>query len=339
MSEQLRSMESTAPLIDAFGRRITYLRLSVTDRCDLRCAYCMPEDAAFAPKASILSLEELEAVARAFIARGVRKIRLTGGEPLARRNVMSLVEGLSQYLHEGLDELTLTTNGTQLQKYARPLFNAGIRRINVSIDSLNAAVFASIARRDVLREVLAGIDAALSVGHKVKINTVALKDRNVDEVPALIEWAHARGMEITLIEVMPLGDTGEDRSRQFVPLSVVRAGLERRWTLIEDGHRSGGPARYVRVGETGGRLGFITPLTANFCDGCNRVRVACTGELYMCLGHQRRVDLKAALREGGEEALSSALDQAMARKPRGHDFDAARPSAGGVDRFMSATGG
>ncbi|NWG91926.1 MAG: GTP 3',8-cyclase MoaA [Parvularculaceae bacterium] len=328
------------PLIDGFGRRVTYLRLSVTDRCDLRCAYCMSERPEFAPKAGVLSLEELESVARAFIARGVRKIRLTGGEPLARRNVMSLVEGLSQYLANGaLDELTLTTNGTQLDRFVEALRHAGVRRINVSLDTLDRAKFAAIARRDAVDRVLAGIDAALKAGLAVKINTVALKDRNLDEIPTLIEWAHERGMELTLIEVMPLGEVGEDRSDQFAPLRDVESALKRRWTLEADDHRTGGPARYVRVKETGGRLGFITPLTANFCDGCNRVRVTCTGELFMCLGRQGRVDLKAALRTGGAPALNEALDLAMARKPLGHEFDAARPGAGAVSRFMSATGG
>ncbi len=329
-----------APLIDAFGRRISYLRLSVTDRCDLRCAYCMSERPAFLPKSDILTLEELEAVARAFIARGVRKIRLTGGEPLARRNVMSLIEGLSQYLLDGaLDELTLTTNGTQLEKYAGALADAGVRRLNVSLDTLDRAKFAAIARRDALDRVLAGIDAAQAAGLKIKINTVALKDRNLDEIPALIEWAHQRRMDLTLIEVMPLGEVEEDRQDQFAPLSEVRRSLEARWTLVADDFRTGGPAHYVTVRETGGRIGFITPLTANFCDGCNRVRVTCSGELYMCLGQQRRVDLKSALRDGGEDAVSRALDEAMARKPLGHDFKAANPAAGAVPRFMAATGG
>jgi cyclic pyranopterin phosphate synthase len=340
MPQDAAALEGRTPLIDGFGRTITYLRLSVTDRCDLRCTYCMSERPEFTPKANVLSLEELEIVARAFIARGVRKIRLTGGEPLARRNIVSLVEGLSQYVSSGdLDEVTLTTNGTQLANFASSLKEAGVRRVNVSLDTLDRAKFAAIARRDALERVLAGIDAALAAGLAVKINAVALKDRNLDEIPSLIEWAHERGMELTLIEVMPLGDVGEEREGQFAPLRDVRSALEKRWTLEPDDHRTGGPARYVRVRETGGRLGFITPLTANFCDGCNRVRVACTGELYMCLGRQARVDLKAALRSGGESALTEALDLAMARKPLGHDFDAARPAAGAVPRFMSATGG
>ncbi len=332
---------SEAPLIDSFGRRITYLRLSVTDRCDLRCAYCMPERPVFAPKSDILSLEELEAVAAAFIERGVRKIRLTGGEPLARRNVISLVEGLSQHLSAGrLEELTLTTNGTQLPAFAGALKDAGVKRLNVSLDTLDRRKFAAIARRDALDKVLTGIDAARAAGLAVKINTVALKGRNLDEIPVLIEWAHGRGMDLTLIEVMPMGEIGEDRSDQFASLSEVRKDLEQRWTLHPDAARTGGPARYVRVKETGGRLGFITPLTENFCEGCNRVRVTCAGELFMCLGQQLRVDLKAALRAGGRAALSAALDDAMVRKPKGHDFMVpARGDRPATPRLMSATGG
>lgn len=333
--------KSGAPLIDRYGRRIAYLRLSVTDRCDLRCTYCMSESPEFAPKSSILSLEELEAVAGAFIDRGVRKIRLTGGEPLGRRNIMHLVDGLSRRLGDGrLEELTLTTNGTQLAKFAGPLRQAGVRRINVSLDTLDRVKFAAIARRDALDRVIAGIDAAQAEGIAVKINTVALKDRNLDEIPALIEWAHGRDMDLTLIEVMPLGEVEEDRSDQFAPLSDLRRRLEKRWTMTPDDHRTGGPARYVRVKETGGRIGFITPLTENFCGGCNRVRVTCSGELFMCLGQQGRVDLRAALRGGGPRALSEALDEAMQLKPRGHDFAILKNGAGGaVPRFMSATGG
>jgi cyclic pyranopterin phosphate synthase len=329
------------PLIDSFGRVITYLRLSVTDRCDLRCTYCMTESPEFAPKASILTLEELEAISLAFIARGVRKIRLTGGEPLGRRNIMRLVEGLSAPLRDGrLDELTLTTNGTQLSKYAEALKATGMERVNVSLDTLDRVKFAAIARRDALDRVLEGISAAQAAGLKVKINTVALKDRNLGEIPRLIEWAHGRGMDLTLIEVMPLGEVEEDRADQFVPLSSVRKDLERRWTLAPDNHRTGGPARYARIAETGGRIGFITPLTANFCDGCNRVRVTCSGELFMCLGRQQRIDLRAALREGGEGAVSAALDDAMRLKPLGHDFESVyKGTAAPPRRFMSVTGG
>lgn len=328
-------------LIDSYGRLITYLRLSVTDRCDLRCTYCMSESPEFAPKASILTLEELEEISLAFVERGVRKIRLTGGEPLGRRNIMRLVEGLSAPLRDGrLDELTLTTNGTQLAKYADALKAAGVRRINVSLDTLDRVKFAAIARRDALSRVLEGIDAAQAAGLKVKINTVALKDRNLDEIPLLIEWAHGRGMDLTLIEVMPLGEVEEDRADQYVPLSSVRKDFERRWTLAPVEHRTGGPARYVRVAETGGRIGFITPLTANFCDGCNRVRVTCSGELFMCLGRQQKIDLRAALREGGEGAISAALDEAMRLKPKGHDFENVyKGTVTPPRRFMSVTGG
>ena len=330
-----------APLVDTFGRRISYLRLSVTDRCDLRCAYCMPESPVFLPKASILSLEELEAIARAFVKRGVRKIRLTGGEPLGRRNIMSLVEGLSTLLESGdLGELTLTTNGTQLSRYAGALKAAGVQRINVSLDTLDRAKFAEIARADALPRVLEGIDAALAEGLKIKINAVALKGRNIDELPGLIAWAHARGMDLTLIEVMPIGEVEENRADQFTPLSDVRKMLEARWTLTAEDHRTGGPARYVRVKETGGRLGFITPLTANFCDGCNRVRVTCSGELFMCLGRRNKVDLRAALREGGEAAVFAALDEAMRLKPHGHEFERVyRGEEEAPTRFMSTTGG
>ncbi len=339
MADGARQVERS--LIDSFGRRITYLRLSVTDRCDLRCTYCMPENAEFSPKASILTLEELEAISLEFIARGVRKIRLTGGEPLGRRNIMKLVEALARPLEEGrLDELTLTTNGTQLAKYAGALKAAGVRRINVSLDTLDRVKFAAIARRDALAFVLDGIDAALAAGIAVKINTVALKDRNLDELPHLIEWAHRRGMDLTLIEVMPLGEVEEDRADQFAPLSEIRKDLERRWTLTPDAHRTGGPSRYVRVAQTGGRIGFIAPLTANFCDGCNRVRVTCSGELFMCLGRQQRIDLRAALRAGGEGAMSAALDDAMRLKPLGHDFENIyKGAAPPPRRFMSATGG
>lgn len=332
--------DGAAPLIDGFGRRITYLRLSVTDRCDLRCSYCMAEDARFEPKAGVLTLEELEQVAAAFIARGVRKLRLTGGEPLVRRDIMRLVEALSRRLGGGLDELTLTTNATQLAAYAQKLKDCGVERVNVSLDTLDPTTFARITRRDALAKTLDGIDAALAAGLAVKINTVALKDANLAEIPALIEWAHGRGMELTLIEVMPMGEVDADRFDQYAPLSDLRRDLEARWTLEPLERRTGGPAHYVRVRETGGRLGFITPLTNNFCDGCNRVRVTCTGQLYMCLGQEDRADLRAALRAGGPQALDAALDAAMARKPKGHDFLVERKGASPASpRFMSATGG
>src|SRR6187551_1128233 len=270
-----------APLVDPFRRAITYLRVSVTDRCDFRCVYCMSENMSFLPKQDLLTLEELDRLCGAFVARGVRKLRLTGGEPLVRRGIMTLVRSLSRHIGDGLDELTLTTNGSQLPKYAAELADCGIKRINVSLDTLDADKFRAITRWGELDKVLAGIDAAQAAGLKVKINAVALKGVNEDEFPALLEWAHGRGMELTLIEVMPLGDVGEGRLDQYIPLSIVRARLGERFTLTDIDYRTGGPARYVNVAETGGRLGFITPLTHNFCESCNRVRVTCTGTLYM----------------------------------------------------------
>jgi len=332
-----------APLTDSFGRTVSYLRVSVTDRCDLRCVYCMPERMAFLPKAEVLSLEELERLAGAFIRRGVRKIRLTGGEPLVRRGIMGLIERLGARTGTmggaDLDEVTLTTNGTQLVRFAHDLYRAGVRRINVSLDTLDAATFARIARRDQLGDVLAGIDAALAAGLKIKINTVALKDDNAHEIPALIQFAHARGMDACLIETMPLGEVDEERTDQYLSLAKMRAELESFWRLTDLPDRTGGPARYVRVEETGGRLGFITPLSHNFCESCNRVRVTCTGRLYTCLGREDGADLRAPLRASNEDAL---LDEAIARavgaKPKGHDFviERHRPA---VARFMSETGG
>lgn len=342
-SEELAGRSNGARLVDGFGRHISYLRLSVTDRCDLRCAYCLPERAVFQPKREILTLEELEVVAREFVGRGVNKIRLTGGEPLVRRDVMQFIARVGGLLEEsGLKELTLTTNGTMLAQYAGDLVKAGVRRINVSLDTLDPQKFAALTRRDALPQVLAGIDAALGAGLNVKINTVALKDFNVGETPALIEWAHARGMELTLIEVMPMGEVDAHREDQFVSLADVRRDLERRWTMTPDDHRTGGPARYVRVEETGGRLGFITPLSANFCDGCNRVRVTCSGELFMCLGREGKIDLKRPLRDGGPAALSAAIDEAMRLKPRRHDFNAVYEGAADAEapgRVMALTGG
>jgi cyclic pyranopterin phosphate synthase len=328
-------------LIDRFGRSITYLRLSVTDRCDLRCRYCMPADAHFSPKRDVLTLEELAEVASAFIDRGVAKLRITGGEPLMRKNVLWLFQSLSARLADGaLKELTLTTNGTRLAEFAGALAALGVRRVNVSLDTLDRALFARIARRDALPSVLSGIEAARAAGLAVKINTVALKGDNRGEIPALIEWAHERGMDLTLIEVMPMGEIGEDRLDQYVPLSELRADLGRRWTLVDCAHKTAGPARYTVVKETGGRLGFITPLTHNFCESCNRARLTCTGELYMCLGREDRADLRTALRSGGRQALDAAISEAIARKPRGHDFAINR--RGGepaVARVMAATGG
>ncbi|GGB66095.1 GTP 3',8-cyclase MoaA [Blastomonas aquatica] len=329
------------PLIDSFSRTISYVRLSVTDRCDLRCSYCMPERMQFLPKAEVLTLEELHRLSLAFIARGIRKIRLTGGEPLVRREVMTLINLLGRELGQGLDELTLTTNGTQLTQHADALAAAGVRRINVSLDTLKPELFAQLTRRDALAQVLAGIDAADRAGLKIKINAVALKGLNEDEMPSLIGWAHGRGFDVTLIEVMPLGEVEEDRFDHYLPLTAVRDQLAQRWTLAESPHNSGGPARYVDVAETGGRLGFITPLTNNFCASCNRVRVTATGQIFMCLGQNDQVDLRAALRgDDSDAALDAALDRAIQRKPERHDFHIDAPGAApALARHMSMTGG
>ncbi|MEP6866959.1 MAG: GTP 3',8-cyclase MoaA [Novosphingobium sp.] len=329
------------PLIDQFARQITYLRLSVTDRCDLRCSYCMPEKMQFLPRADVLSLEELHDLALGFIARGITKLRLTGGEPLVRRDMIELVQALGRKLGDGLEELTLTTNGTQLSRFADDLYAAGVRRINVSLDTLDRAQFAQLTRRDELPHVLEGIAAAQAAGLMVKLNTVALKGINEAGIPDLIAWAHGRGMELTLIEVMPLGEVEGDRFDHYLPLSAVRDDLEKRWTLTPDDHRSGGPARYVRVAETGGRLGLITPLTNNFCEGCNRVRVTATGQLFACLGGTEQVDLRAALRsDDPETALSAALDTAMRIKPERHHFRIDQAGAApALARHMSMTGG
>ena len=328
-------------LVDRFGRRITYLRVSVTDRCDFRCTYCMAEHMTFLPKSEVLSIEELEAVSKAFIDRGVSKIRLTGGEPLVRRDIMVLIERLGHAVASGaLNELTLTTNGSQLRDHARRLAGNGVRRINVSLDTLDAAKFAAVTRRGRLEQVLDGIDAAQEAGLAVKINMVALKGVNDAEIPSMLEWAHGRGMDLTLIETMPMGGVDIERADQYLPLSAVREMLEARYTLAADDYRSGGPARYFRVVETGGRLGLITPLTHNFCESCNRVRLTCTGELYLCLGQNDRLNLRDVLRAGGPDALDAALDHAMAMKPKGHDFVIDRSDrAPAVERFMSTTGG
>jgi cyclic pyranopterin phosphate synthase len=329
-------------LVDPFGRAISYLRVSVTDRCDFRCVYCMAENMTFLPKADLLTLEELDRLCSAFIARGVRKLRLTGGEPLVRRGIMTLFRSISRHLEDGtLDELTLTTNGSQLPKYASELAGHGVRRINVSLDTLDPDKFRAITRWGELDKVIAGIDAAQAAGLKVKINVVALKGVNEDEIAALIEWAHGRGMELTLIEVMPLGDIGEGRLDQYLPLSMVRARLNERFTLTDIDHRTGGPARYVDVAETGGRLGFITPLTHNFCESCNRVRLTCTGTLYMCLGQEDAADLRTPLRASeSNELLHAAIEDAIARKPKGHDFIIdRRHRRPALARHMSVTGG
>lgn len=335
-------MPHTSPmLVDRFQRRITYLRLSVTDRCDLRCAYCMPEAMAFLPRKEVLSLEELHRLALGFIDRGIRAIRITGGEPLVRRDVIDLFRALGRKLGDGLDELTLTTNGTQLAQHADALAAAGVRRVNVSLDTLDRARFASLARRDRLPQVLEGIAAAKAAGLRVKLNTVALKGINADEIADLLAWAHGQGHELTLIEVMPLGAIDGDRVDHYLPLTTVRERLERCWTLTPSAHRTAGPARYFDVAETGGRIGFITPLTNEFCDGCNRIRVTATGQLYPCLGGGERVDLRAALRSADLDArLAEALDEAMRIKPARHAFRIDTPGAAPAQpRHMSVTGG
>ncbi len=332
--------EAHSPVIDPFGRGISYLRVSVTDRCDLRCVYCMTEEMEFLPRAEVLSLEELDRLCGAFIGLGVRKLRITGGEPLVRRDVMHLFRALGARLGHGLEELTLTTNGTQLVRLAEPLYAAGVRRVNVSLDTLVAETFAQITRRGRIESTLAGIRAAKAAGLAVKINAVALKGVNEDEFDGMLEWCGREGLDLTLIETMPMGDVS-GRAEQYLPLSLVRARLRRRWTLTESAHRSGGPARYFDVAETGRRLGFITPMTHNFCESCNRVRLTCTGTLFMCLGQDDAADLRAVLRSGADDAaLAAAIREAIARKPKGHDFiiDRRRPTAS-VGRTMSLTGG
>ena len=362
-------LKTMPPMIDPFGRRITYLRVSVTDRCDFRCVYCMAESPTFLPRKDLLTLEEIDRLASAFIRAGVRKLRLTGGEPLVRKNLIWLIKSLSRHLGAGLDELTLTTNGSQLARYAGPLASSGIARINVSLDTLDAAQFKAITRgactaspsratfptdprpgdaakfKMITRwgdfaQVMAGIHEADRAGIKIKINTVALRGVNEDEIEALLRWAHGRGFDLTLIETMPMGETGSDRTEQYLPLSLVRARLQDRFTLEESAHRSGGPARYVQVRETGGRLGFITPLTHNFCEACNRVRVTCTGTLYMCLGQEDAADLRAPLRASeSDHLLNAAIDAAIAVKPKGHDFVIERDGKPALSRTMSTTGG
>ena len=329
-------------MIDPFGRHITYLRVSVTDRCDFRCVYCMAEDMTFLPKAEVLSLEELERLCGAFVRRGVRKLRLTGGEPLVRKNVMSLIRGLGRHLDSGaLDELTLTTNGSQLGKYAKDLAAIGVRRLNVSMDTLDPAKFRELTRWGDLDQVMRGLDAAQQAGLQIKINAVALRGVNDQEFGDLIRWTHGRGMDLVLIEVMPMGEIGETRLDQYMPLSLVRSEIAKQFTLEESDYRTGGPARYFRVAETGGRLGFITPLTHNFCESCNRVRLTCTGTLYMCLGQEDAADLRAPLRASeSDEELDRAITAAIARKPKGHDFVIDRRHQGpAVPRHMSVTGG
>ncbi len=330
------------PMIDPFGRHVSYLRVSVTDRCDFRCVYCMAEDMTFLPKKDVLSLEELERLCTAFIRKGVRKLRLTGGEPLVRRDIMTLINNLGKQLKTGaLDELTLTTNGSQLARYADELVAAGVRRINVSVDTLDPEKFRETTRWGSLDKVMAGLAAAKKAGLAVKINAVALKHLNADEFDDMIRWCGENGFDLTLIETMPLGEIGEDRVDQYLPLSQVRQDLEKRWTLNDIPYRTGGPARYTEIAETGRKLGFITPLTHNFCESCNRVRLTCTGTLYMCLGQEDAADLRKPLRASDDDALlDAAIDEAIGRKPKGHDFVIDRRDAKpAVGRHMSMTGG
>ena len=331
----------SAPLVDPFGRAISYLRISVTDRCDLRCVYCMPERMRFLPRADLLTLEELERLASTFIRLGTRRIRITGGEPLVRRGVEDLIGRLGFRLGSGLDELTLTTNGSRLAEHAAGLARAGVRRINVSLDTLDPEKFSRITRGGHLAATLQGIEQARRHGISIKINTVALRDLNEDEFDAMLAWCGRAGHDLCLIETMPMGMVEEDRTDRYLPLSLVRARLASRWTLTETGYRTGGPARYATVAETGGRLGFITPMTHNFCDSCNRVRLSCTGTLFMCLGQDDAADLRSVLRAGAsDDALEHAIREAIARKPKGHDFTIDRAGAGtSIGRHMSVTGG
>ncbi|MCZ4428905.1 GTP 3',8-cyclase MoaA [Agrobacterium sp. SOY23] len=334
--------ENNAPMVDPFGRAITYLRVSVTDRCDFRCTYCMSEHMTFLPKKDLLTLEELDRLCSVFITRGVRKLRLTGGEPLVRKNIMSLVRNLGRHVQSGtLDELTLTTNGSQLAKFAAELADCGVRRINVSLDTLDRDKFRQITRWGDIDRVMEGLDAAQAAGIKVKLNAVALKDFNDAEMPELMRFAHGRGMDLTVIETMPMGEIEEDRTDRYLPLSQLRTDLEQNFTLVDSDYQTGGPARYVTVKETGGRLGFITPMTHNFCESCNRVRLTCTGTLYMCLGQDDAADLRTALRASDSDAyLSAAIDEALLRKPKGHDFIIDRThKRPAVARHMSVTGG
>jgi cyclic pyranopterin phosphate synthase len=344
LAEPARSIPRPSPaeLIDPFGRQVSYVRVSVTDRCDLRCVYCMSEDMTFLPKRDVLTLEELDRLCSAFIQLGARKIRITGGEPLARRDIITLFRSLSRHLVGGkLDELTLTTNGSQLARYAKELAACGVKRVNVSLDTLDATKFRAITRWGELSKVMLGIDAAREAGLAVKINTVALRNVNEDEAFNLVEWAHGRGMELTFIEVMPLGEVGAARTDQYLPLTELRAVLSRRLTLTPSTHQSGGPARYYDITETGGRLGFITPLTHNFCENCNRVRVTCAGTLFMCLGQEDAADLRAPLRASStDDLLIETIRAAIRRKPKGHDFVIDRAiRSPALTRHMSLTGG
>jgi GTP 3',8-cyclase len=344
MQSQIKPMQSQIKptMIDPFGRVVTYLRVSVTDRCDLRCVYCMSEHMTFLPKRDLLTLEELNRLCSVFIAKGVRKLRITGGEPLVRKNILWLFEALSRHLSSGaLDELTLTTNGTQLAKYAQRLREIGVARVNISLDTLRPDRFRAITRWGDMAQVIGGIEAAERADLKVKLNAVALKGVNEDEIEDLVHFAHGRGADLTLIETMPLGEIDANRTDQYLPLSIVRARLMDRFTLVDIPYRTGGPARYVTVKETGGRIGFITPMTHNFCESCNRVRLTCTGTLYMCLGQEDAADLRAPLRSSADDTvIASAIDAAIDRKPKGHDFIIdRRTKRPAVARHMSVTGG
>ncbi|MEL7491005.1 MAG: GTP 3',8-cyclase MoaA [Pseudomonadota bacterium] len=329
-------------LIDGFGRQITYLRLSVTDRCDLRCSYCMPERMKFLPRADVLTLEELERLVTAFINRGVRKVRISGGEPLVRRDIMVLMERLGDRVKSGqLEELTLTTNGVRLEQYAAQLSHAGVKRINVSLDTIDSDIFERITGRRKLQDVLTGIRAAKDAGMSVKLNTVVLRRENANDISDIVAWAHHEGHDLSLIEIMPMGDIDKDRVDQYYPLTDMKLLLESRWTLRAETYRTGGPSRYFRIDETGGRIGFISPLTNNFCDGCNRVRLTCTGKLYMCLGQDDCIDFRELLRnEAPDHALDEAIDRAMRAKPQRHDFTIDRRGQNpAIARTMSVTGG
>ncbi|WP_419728693.1 GTP 3',8-cyclase MoaA [Lichenicola sp.] len=334
-----------APLIDPFGRHISYLRVSVTDRCDMRCVYCMAEDMVFLPKPDVLTFEELSRLCGAFVKLGTRRMRVTGGEPLVRRGIETFLQELGSWLgrpegQPGLDEVTLTTNGSQLPRLAQAIRAAGVRRVNVSLDTLDAGRFRTITRLGQLERTLEGIEAARAEGLAVRVNMVAMRDTNEDEIDSMIAWCGQVGADLCLIETMPMGDTGEDRTDRYLPLSLVRARIEQRWTLHDVPYRTGGPARYVHVAETGRRLGFITPMTHTFCETCNRVRLSCTGTLYMCLGQDDSADLRRPLRSGvDDQALMGEIRRAIARKPQGHDFIIDRQQTRGVGRHMSATGG
>ena len=342
LNAEMTSGQGTAPMIDPFGRAVTYLRVSVTDRCDFRCVYCMAENMTFLPKREVLTLEELDRLCSAFIDKGVKRLRLTGGEPLVRKNIMGLIRSLSRHLETGaLEELTVTTNGSQLTKLASELHDCGVRRLNVSLDTLDADRFKAITRWGDLDKVMEGIQTATDAGLKIKINMVALKGVNEHEIIPMMEWAHAHGHDMTLIETMPLGEIDGDRTDQYLPLSLVRSLIGEQFSMEDIPYKTGGPARYVEVKETGGRLGFITPMTHNFCESCNRVRITCTGQLYMCLGQDDMADLRAPLRASeGNDLLNAAIDEAIGRKPKGHDFVIDRRTRQpAVSRHMSVTGG